>query len=448
MKESERGKGDFSLKRMKGYGSLCSALLLLFLLLTGCKAINGSQGGAAPPPKGDGGTSGLSGTIVMMTNRIDLIENGTYKDYANKFKKKYPDANVEFEGLPNYATDILVRMSTKDAGDVLLLPVNLPARELGYFFEPLDPAMTAEERFPTFATYGGKRYGLSTGTTTSGIVYNKRAFEQAGITKTPQTLTEFYAACAKLKQAGIIPVYMNYGAVWPLREFGNSLVNYMTGDPDYLNKMVYKDDPWQIDNEWGQAMGIARTLVAKGYVEEDLFSNNWEISKTKLAKGEAGMYFLGNWTIRQVLDAGASSDDIGFFPFPYDNNSIHYAPLNPDWFIGVSKFSKNKELSMAWLEFFVKETSYMTEWGFLPAEESAEPSMEQYREFLSYHPQLVESTVQTDAFIDTANRTKLSFWSGDYIQELLATQDLQQSFDELNKKWKEALISLQASPQP
>lgn len=51
----------------------------------------------------------------------------------------------------------------------------------------------------------------------------------------------------------------------------------------------------------------------------------------------------------QVLDAGASEEDIGFFPFPYDNGSEHYAPLNPDWFIGVSKFSKHKELSMAFV---------------------------------------------------------------------------------------------------
>ncbi|MNC53020.1 hypothetical protein D3C75_1024000 [compost metagenome] len=47
-----------------------------------------------------------------------------------------------------------------------------------------------------------------------------------------------------------------------------------------------------------------------------------------------------------------------------------------------------------------------------------------------------------------ANRAKLSFWSGDYIQELLAAPDLQKSFDELNEKWKEAREGQQASPGP
>ncbi|MNO64434.1 Multiple sugar-binding protein precursor [compost metagenome] len=435
------------MKRMKLRWPMHTILLLL-LLSAGCGSRGHNQVSSPPSPGAGEGPSELSGTIVMLTNRIDLIENGTFKSYADEFNKKYPGAHVEFEGLSNYATDILVRLSTKDAGDVLLLPVNLPSKELGLFFEPLSPELAEQERFTTFATYDGKRYGLSTGTSTSGIVYNKQAFKKAGIEKVPQTLDEFYAASAKLKRAGIIPLYMNYGAVWPLREWGDNLVNYMTGNPDYLNNMVKEDSPWKIGNVWGQAIGIARTMLAKGYVEDQLFSNNWEISKTKLAKGEAGMYLQGNWTIRQILDAGAKSEDIGFFPFPYDNKTTHYGVLNPDWFIGVSKFSKNKELAMAWLKFFVKETSYTTNWGFLPGDSSEEPSLPQYSEFLSYHPKLIEATVQSDAFIEMANRAKLSFWSGDYIQELLAAPDLQKSFDELNKKWKEARAGQQASPGP
>ncbi len=74
--------------------------------------------------------------------------------------------------------------------------------------------------------------------------------------------------------------------------------------------------------------------------------------------------------------------------------------------------------------------------------------MPQYQEFLSYKPKLFDATVQSDAFIDIANRAKLSFWSGDYIQELLAAPDLQKAFDELNAKWKEARAETQVDPQP
>lgn len=416
-------------------------ILLLTLILTGCKSNRAEQSVTTTTETGVQST--LSGTIVMLTNRIDLIENGTLKGYAEQFSAQYPNARVEFEGLSDYASDILVRMSTRDAGDVLLLPVNLPAKKLDQFFEPIDPALITEERFPSFNTYNGSRYGISTGNTTVGIIYNKLAFQRAGITTIPTTLDEFYEACAKLKQLGVTPLYMNYGAVWPLKEWGNNLVNYMAGNPNYLNDMVDEDNPWQLDNEWGKGIQIAKTLVERGYVEERLFSNNWEISKTKMAKNEAGMYLLGNWFIRQVIAAGAAPENIGFFPFPYDNESTHYAPLNPDWFIGVSKFSKNKELSMAWLKFFVKETAYSTDWGFLPADDKTEPALPQYSEFLTFNPKLLEATVQSDEFIELANRVKLSFWSGDYIQELIAAPDLQKAFSDLNVKWKKARMAVE-----
>lgn len=422
-------------------------LLLLALVTGGCEGWAGPGDSAA-----EGGQASaqpeLSGTIVMTTNRIDLIENGTMARYAEQFKQKYPGAGIEFEGLSEYATDILVRLSTRDAGDVLLLPVNLPSEELGQFFEPLPKSLTEGESFPDFNRYNGQKYGLATGSTTEGIVYNKRAFRQAGIDRVPLTLDEFYEDCAKLKKAGIIPVYLNYGAVWPLREWGDNLVNYMTGNPNYLNEMVNDNEPWQPDNVWGKAISIPRTLLEKGYVEEQLFSDNWEISKTKLAQGEAGMYLLGNWAISQVIAAGADPEDIGFFPFPYDNNATHYAPLNPDWFVGVSKFSKNKELAMAWVDFFVHETSYKRDYGFITEEQSGEPAMAQYEEFLSYKPKMLEAKVQSDEFIELANRAKLSFWSGEYLQELIAAPDLRIAFDELNTKWAEARAGAEPQTEP
>lgn len=111
-------------------------LLVLLLLSAGCDN-SGSQPAVPATPAADHEQQSLSGTILMLTNRIDLIENGTMQGYADQFMKKYPEASVEFEGLSNYATDIMVRLSTKDAGDVLLLPVNLPAKELDYFLSRL-----------------------------------------------------------------------------------------------------------------------------------------------------------------------------------------------------------------------------------------------------------------------------------------------------------------------
>ncbi|MFB9329155.1 ABC transporter substrate-binding protein [Paenibacillus aurantiacus] len=377
--------------------------------------------------------------LTVLTNRIDLVENGTMDEYARKFEQSHPGVDIRFEGLTNYESDVMMRLATRTAGDVLLLPNQLSTKELSGYFEPLPASMFENVHFADFKSFQGKRYGIATGISSDGIVYNKEAFAAAGVTEVPRTLDEFYEACRKLKAKGIVPVYINYGAQWPMTEWGERLVSFMTGDPNTLNKMAETDEPWRMDNSWGKALTIARTLINQGYTEQDLMTNSWETSKAEIASGRAAMYFLGNWSIKQVIDAGAKPEDIGFFPFPYDNNpDRRYAPLSPDWFVGISKFSENKQLAEAWVTFFVRESGYVEQSGFLSVETNKEPTLPQYKEFLSYDPILLESTMPSETFLSTANKAKIAFWSGDFIQELVAAKDLSEGFRTMNDLWKEA----------
>lgn len=183
-------------------------------------------------------------------------------------------------------------------------------------------------------------------------------------------------------------------------------------------------------------------FVQKGWVEKDLYTNNWEISKGEMATGKAAMYFLGNWVIPQVIGAGAASEDIGFFPLPYDNSGKYNAPLGSDYFIAVSKDSKNKELATAWVDFFVKESGYVEDSGFMPIIKSAESSISQLAEFQSFNPTLIESEATDPKFNEIANKAQIGIGTGDYVQEYIVADDLQAAFDKLNAKWKEAKTAL------
>jgi raffinose/stachyose/melibiose transport system substrate-binding protein len=422
---------------MNKYALLFVISILLGVFITGCgQGTSGNPDNIAPTDKSKTETEPV--TLQVLTNRVDLIENGVFQQYADDFAKLHPGVTVKFEGITNYASDIMVRLSTRTIGDVLLVPNSIKNEALPDYFEPLSMDLFENVRFADFKAYSGQRYGIATGASTSGIVYNKEAFKLAGITKVPTTLDEFYAACEKLKQAGIVPVFLNYGAQWPLMTWGEDLVSYMTGNPEYLNEMVLTDEPWTIDNAWGQAITIVKTLIDKGYVEEQLLSNQWEASKRELAEGHAGMYLMGNWVINQIIAAGADAEDIGLFPFPYDNSEKRFAPLSPDWFVGVSKFSANKELAEAWVDYFVHESGYVDDSGFLPVDNSKEPMLPQFKEFLSFNIEFLEKSVPNDTLLEIASAAQMTFWSGDYIQEWIAAPSLQSAFDEYNKRWKEA----------
>lgn len=376
--------------------------------------------------------------LHILTNRVDLIDNGGFEQYAQQFELKHPNVKLSFEGLTNYVSDISARLSTQEYGDVLLIPNHMKNKDLPQYFEPLPNELFENIRFADYKSYQGQRYGIAAGASSTGIVYNKKAFELAGIKHIPTTLDEFYEACQKLKGAGITPIFLNYGTQWPLMNWGEELVSVMNGDPGYLNSLVDQDEPWHIDNEWGQAISIVKTLIDKGYVESSLISNQWEASKIEFVEGRAGMYFLGNWVITQLISLGADPDTIGFFPFPYRNEKPIYSPINPDWFVAVSKYSEHKELAVEWVEFFIHESGFVDDSGFLPIDTTKQPTLSQYKEFLSYGSIPVERQVPSDELLEIASSAHITLWSGLYIQEWIAAPNLEEIFEEYNLRWKEA----------
>ena len=376
--------------------------------------------------------------LTVLTNRVDLIENGGFQKYADEFKLTHPQVTIQFEGLTNYVSDISVRLSTQNFGDVLLIPNHLKNEVLPNYFTPLPDEMFQNIRFSDYKTYNSKRYGIAAGAASTGIVYNKEAFKAAGITSIPTTLDEFYEACHKLKMAGITPIYLNYGAQWPLMNWGEELVSIMKGDAAYLNDMIGLDEPWQVDNEWGQAITIVKTLIENDYVEKSLISNQWEASKLELAAGRAGMYFMGNWVINQLIALGADPETIGFFPFPYSNEKPLYSPLNPDWFVGVSKYSEHTDIAIEWIEYFIHESGFVDDSGFLPVDTTKVPTLPQFQEFESYGSIPVERMIPSDRLLELASTAKITLWSGSYIQEWIVAPSLQEVFEQYNKRWTEA----------
>ena len=104
----------------------------------------------AEPVAESSGTENISGTITVLTNRTDLVDN-VFVDYAAQFNEIYPNVKVEFEAITDYEGEVRIRMNTEEYGDVLLIPNVIGANELPDFFVPLG---TLEELDPvyTFAT--------------------------------------------------------------------------------------------------------------------------------------------------------------------------------------------------------------------------------------------------------------------------------------------------------
>lgn len=394
-------------------------------------ASNATQASAKPE-------SAIKGKVTFLTNRTDMVDK-EYKDYAKRFKEKYPNAEVEFEAIRDYDKNVKIRISSNDYPDIVLIPT-IPNSDLPKYFTPLDDMGLGDKiYFKDYKATGGKMYGIASGASTVGIVYNKKAFAAAGITATPKTLDEFYAAAEKLKAKGIVPLASNFKDKWPLQSWVYDLPPAIAGTAQVANDRIKSEAPYTLDGAYGKSMSILKTMHQKGYLEPDINSTNWEQSKKDVATGKFAMYLLGNWVINQIIENGAKSEDIGFFPMPYDNTGKTNAPLNPDWCYAINKNSKNPETAKAFLKWLIDESGYDKFAGFIPVLKEKQPDLAQLAEFKSFNPVFIEAVPDNDQAIATQNKAQID--PPGLVQEFVLG-DSKAIFDKFNKQWADAKKAL------
>lgn len=139
----------------------------------------------------------------------------------------------------------------------------------------------------------GKITILPYGVNAIQIVYNKNAFEKAGIAEVPKTWNEFLEVCEKLKASGIVPMaFGNHGSSAQLQWFLNDFVSQM-------DKSI-RD---QMDLNGNTAIELAELVAAtdKGLIDftKEPFSTAFEMVK-KLTKYSNSDY--NSTTEKQALD--------------------------------------------------------------------------------------------------------------------------------------------------
>jgi len=392
---------------------------------------NATENSTEPPPAEDE----ISGTITFLSNRTDMVDK-EYVEYAKRFSEKYPNAKVEFEAITDHDQGIKLRMASGELPDVTLIP-SIPNSDLPKYFAPLDDlGLNDRIYFPDFKAWEGSVYGISVGAMTTGVVYNKKAFADAGITEVPTTLDAFMEAAEKLKQAGIVPLASNFKDQWPLYPWISELPISIAGNVNLNNERVNTDTPYTMDGPYGQGLSIVRTMYEKGYLEPDVNSTNWEQSKIDVATGKFGMYLLGNWVIPQVIDSGTTSDNVGFFPMPYDNSGNTNVLLAPDWAYGVSKDSKNLATAKAFVKWMLEESGFDTFAGFIPVLKDKEAEVPQLSEFNSFNPTYLEAIPDIPEATEINNKAQITKEA--IVQEFVLSSEPEKILEKYNNQWANA----------
>ena len=388
----------------------------------------------------------VKGKIVYYTHWTNYIDNGDFDKWEAAFKAKYPGVeDVEVLGIATYAETMATRLATGDYGDVLDTPTTVANAELPDFFLPItDLDLAKDFYFGDRWAVDGEVYGLTFGVNVEGVVYNKEAFKKAGVDAVPTKYSELKAAYEKLKAAGSYPIVTNLPDGWPLSIWDGAAVA-ISGNADFFNTLVDDDAPFSADKPYGKSLGILKDLVSSGLAEEDLTTGHWQDSKGWLASGKGATWFLGNWSINQIIAEGATlanienydPNNIGYFPFPYDESGGPYnVNSGPDYAMSVSANTQNPDLAKAWLAFLLTETSLSQQAGFIPGYKNLEPTLPQLAELSSYNPVIIEQKNPSTAYTNITNAT--GFTGGNGTRELMNAPDYDAAIADLNAKWAAA----------
>lgn len=129
----------------------------------------------------------IKADLKFLTHKTDVIDT-KFQEYIKEFQKMYPNVNIEYEGVTDYANGVTTRLSTGDWGDICMVPTTIDKDELENYFTSFGSYETLSESydFVDNLKYEDDVYGIPSMANVQGIVYNKAVFEEAGITELPE----------------------------------------------------------------------------------------------------------------------------------------------------------------------------------------------------------------------------------------------------------------------
>jgi glucose/mannose transport system substrate-binding protein len=194
-------------------------------------------------------------------------------------------------------------------------------------------------------TKDGKIYGVLAGIHRgNNLWYNKKLLEKNGITVGDKmTFDEFFAACDKLKAAGIPALGVGDSGIWTSAQlFENTLLG-VVGPQGWLDLFAGKmkwDDP-----KVKEAMKYFAKM--QDYVNPDRSALSWDQAIGALMEGKVAFNSMGDWAAGEFVKANKKEkEDFGWVSHPGTDGSFI---IVADGFT-LAKGAPHKEATIAWLK--------------------------------------------------------------------------------------------------
>ena len=430
-------------------------MLTLVMLLSVCSAMAVAE--SALPTFDQivlGENTDLTAKIHFVYHRTDIPDK--LDGYVKEFQKTYPNIEIEYELITDYAENSLLRVGNTD-WTIMGIPT-VEKDELPNYFVPLGDLATLENQYNFMSSWSvnGVCYGIPSTAAAQGVLYNKAVFEAAGITELPKTPAEFIEALKAIKaNTKAIPLYTNYAAGWTMGAWDAYIGVAATGKASYMNQdLLHAENPFADRGDGTGPYAVYKILydaVANGLIEEDYTTTDWEGCKGMMNRGEIATMVLGSWAYTQMQQAGDKPEDIGYMAFPITVDGKQYAPAGGDYNFGINVQASDDEklASMYYLKWLTHESGFSFSEGGLPINKGGEYP-ELYAAFegidmVADDPALEgEETLLNE--LNSESELALNAGGNTKVQAIVEHAfNGDESFDDIMNEWNEAWSEAQES---
>lgn len=314
--------------------------------------------------------TGFTSVAVKSTKEVHLkifIPQPRFRDqytsYFDQFAKKYEkEKNVkvtydlEMPDANNQSQILKTRLASNEDLDIFAIHAvnDVPTYNKAGYLEDLSDQPFVKKLLPSIkpsVTINKKVLSLPLESLEWGILYNKKIFKQLGLTP-PTTLTEMKAVVKKLNAAKITPFLLSYKDSWIAQLF----LPLIVGGQVNTTQKHFLDNMNKGTGSFAQLKGffdIIDLVNANGTSKAlDLGGDN---GCAAFAQGKAAMWVQGPWYAESILKVDKNFE-FGVAPLPInDNPNASLINLSVSTTLCVSKFSKNKEVAKALLNYVLDD---------------------------------------------------------------------------------------------
>jgi raffinose/stachyose/melibiose transport system substrate-binding protein len=368
------------------------------------------------------------------------------------FQENNPDIEVTREEQSTEAMRDIIRTSLDaDAGPDVLYYDTGPGfagvlARAGLLLE-LDDAYAQygwDERLLPIAkartTFDGKTYGIGNAIECVGMFYNRRIFEENGLSE-PATHDDLLAICETLKGVELYPIAFGNQGKWPAGHTFSVFSGNIAGT-EKLAGAISGEVPWN-DPDFVRAIQISMVeLNEAGYYNPDVNAISYDDANLLFYSGQAAMHLTGTWMIAGYTDPNNMPDPVGFFFYPPTDNK----PIAPPAGLGsgyfVSQKAKNPEAALQFLDFLFSEEAagvWLEQMAIIPPLQ-IDATQYNISELLAFAVQQLQENAETMGFnIDVLTPDNFNTMMFDGFQEVLnGTKSAEQQADDLEAAMQQA----------